>query len=393
MVFVGRVVSIASPGVGHVDLAVIEPLRGVQDWQVRINNGPGNCGYHFIVGESYLVYTNRTADGQMWTSMCTRTRPLANAAEDLAYLRSLAAIRPETPARVAGRVRLMDRFPATNDQVKPMPGIAVSATGEGSTFSATTNERGEFVLTGLRLGAYDLTTKVPQGYESPPARIEIHDARGCGEVGLVVWYDGRITGRVVDRNGAPIRHLPLELVPVRDVDGPAGDRFRNAARSNDDGTFELRRVGPGDYVVVVAATAAPKLSVADRALNTRTGDTPRVSTVTVAPGEQVRLQNFITPDNLRLVTITGTVVDEKTQPVREAEVTVGRRETEGGSSFRLAAALDSDGRFTLTVLEGAQYVVYVRRQAAAGPPQMGLMPFTAASGSPTIRVVIRPSKF
>jgi hypothetical protein len=88
----------------------------------------------------------------------------------------------------------MDRFRATNDEIKPMPGIAVSATGEGRTFSATTNDLGEFVLTGLRLGAYDLTTKVPQGYESPPGKIAIHDPRGCGEVGLTVWYDGSLIG-------------------------------------------------------------------------------------------------------------------------------------------------------------------------------------------------------
>ena len=391
-VFVGRVVRSVS-GNGQVDFAVVEPLRGVQDWQVRINNGPGNCAYSFTTGESYLVYTYRTPDGQMSTSMCTRTRPVADAAEDLAYLRSLAAIPPETPARVAGRVRLMDRFRATNDQIKPMPGIAVSAAGEGGTFSATANDRGEFVLTGLRLGAYDLTTKVPQGYESPPVRIEIHDPRGCGEVGMAVWYDGRMTGRVVDRNGAPIRHLPLELVPARDVNVPAGERYYNAARSNDDGTFELRRVGPGDYVLAVAATAAPKVGIADRALYPGAGDPARASTVTVGAGEQVRLQNFVTPDSLRLVTITGAVVDEKEQPVRDAEVTVGGRETEGGGPVRLAAALDSDGRFTLTVLEGMQYVVYVTRRTAAGPRQIGRMPFTAASGSPPVQVVIRPSRF
>jgi hypothetical protein len=393
MVFVGRVVSIASSGIGPVDLAVVEPLRGVQDWQVRINNGPGNCAYQFTTGESYLVYTHRTPDGQMWTSMCTRTRPIANAAEDLAYLRSLAAIRPETPARVAGRVRLMDRFRATNDQVKPMPGIAVNATGEGGTFSATANERGEFVLTGLRLGAYNLTTKVPQGYESPPARIEIHDARGCGEVGLVVWYDGLITGRVVDRNGAPSRHLPLELVPVRDVNVSTGERVYNRARSGDDGRFELRRVGPGDYVVAIAGTAAPKVGSADRALYLDVGDPTRPSTVTVGAGGQVRLQNFFMPDRLKFVTITGAVVDEKQRPVRDAEVTVGGRETEGGTSVRLTAALDQEGHFRLTVLEGMQYVVYVTRRAGSGPPQMGRMPFTAASGSPTITVVVQPSRF
>ena len=180
----------------------------------------------------------------------------------------------------------MDRFRATNDQIKPMPGIAVSAAGEGGTFSATANDRGEFVLTGLRLGAYNVTTKVPQGYESLPARIEIPRStrlrRGRAD---------RLVRRPHERprrrsNGTPIGHLPLELVPARDLNTPAGERFYNTARSNDDGTFELRRVGPGDYVVAVAATAAPKVGIANRALYAGAGDAARASTIAVGAGSR-----------------------------------------------------------------------------------------------------------
>lgn len=393
-VFVGRVVSVESSGLGGtVDLAVVEPFRGGLNWQVRIDNGPGNCAYSFTAGESYLVYTHKTPDGRMGTSMCTRTRPVADAAEDLSYLRALAAISPNTPARVTGRVQLMDRFRTTNDQVRPMPGVAISAIGQGRTFSATADDRGEFTLTGLRLGAYDLTTKAPQGYESPPVKIEIHDPRGCREIRLVVWYDGRVNGRLIDRNGRPIGHLPIELVPVGDITARAGEGFFNKARSNDDGTFEMRRVGPGDYVLAVAGTAAPQFGVTARAFSSGAGDPTRAVTVTVGAGEQVGLQNLALPNGLKLVTITGAVIDEKQQPVRDAAVSIGGRETERGGYVRLPLAPDSQGRFTLTVMEGTRYVVYATRRAGPGPPQTGRTEFTASSASPAVTVMVQPPRF
>jgi hypothetical protein len=54
------------------------------------------CGYPFKIGESYLVYTFYQIGGSdsttLLTSQCTRTRPLADAAEDIEEL--------DTPPRV-----------------------------------------------------------------------------------------------------------------------------------------------------------------------------------------------------------------------------------------------------------------------------------------------------
>jgi hypothetical protein len=108
-VFVGHVVSIesSSPGGRIVGLAVVEAFRGFQLSQVTLVTGysGADCGYPFQMGESYLVYAHRSPTGELSTSICSRTRPAANASDDLAYLRSLAAIKPGTLARVPGRVQ------------------------------------------------------------------------------------------------------------------------------------------------------------------------------------------------------------------------------------------------------------------------------------------------
>ena len=49
-------------------------------------SGPA-CGYGFKPGERYLVYANRKGT-ELVTGICSRTRPLADATEDLEFFQS-----------------------------------------------------------------------------------------------------------------------------------------------------------------------------------------------------------------------------------------------------------------------------------------------------------------
>jgi hypothetical protein len=52
---------------------------------VGTGGGGGDCGYGFAAGEIYLVYAFERA-GRLYTTICTRTRLVRDAAEDLASL-------------------------------------------------------------------------------------------------------------------------------------------------------------------------------------------------------------------------------------------------------------------------------------------------------------------
>jgi hypothetical protein len=53
--------------------------------KVETGRGDGDCGYPFEVGKSYLVYAHK--DGEVLrTNICTRTRPMDIAEEDLTAL-------------------------------------------------------------------------------------------------------------------------------------------------------------------------------------------------------------------------------------------------------------------------------------------------------------------
>ena len=90
----------------RVEFADVQGYRGVQAATLSVvtpGSGPA-CGYAFKPGERYLVYARRKTGGaDLVTSICTRTRSLADAAEDLGFLQTLAQPSP-LRARVYGTI-------------------------------------------------------------------------------------------------------------------------------------------------------------------------------------------------------------------------------------------------------------------------------------------------
>jgi len=404
-VFVGHVVSIesstvpAGPMLGRrTDLAVTEAFRGLQVSELSVYTGysGSDCGYPFAMGESFLVYAHRTPEGQFTTSICTRTRPVAKATEDLAYLRSLAEIPPGMAARITGLVQVWDWSAPPGAQPRFVGGVHVSATGEGRTFSTRADDRGEFAFSGLSPGKYELTAKPPDGYDSVPQTVETHDPRGCGTTFVLLRYDGRVAGRVVDSTGTEVRGLPVELVPAADIDKPGGSRNNLRAWTAADGTFELRHVSPGEYVLGFNSIRGfDGQFTFPRAFYPGVGDPAAAGRVAVAVGARVRLRNFVVPETIKLVTVNGIVVDEANRPVREATVTL-TDSTEGPNPVGSPFLTGEDGRFTFALVHGGKYELRARRSVTIDGRTLQLygsiLPLNISSVTPTLTVVMKQSR-
>lgn len=126
-VFVGTVTfskSINVKGAGYdttqrlVRFHVDRPIRNVKDSDIEVQTawGEAACGYGFRLGGQYLVYAYSNHDKALETSICTRTRPLSDAAEDLKYIDALAKAPPG--GTISGEVGL--RRP-TQPDVYPWP--------------------------------------------------------------------------------------------------------------------------------------------------------------------------------------------------------------------------------------------------------------------------------
>ena len=94
--FEGRVLDVADLRVDggpelaerEVKLAVVRSWKGLdknEQVTLRTNAQGSLCGYAFAKGTSYLVYAEHDG-GQLSVSACSRTRPMADAGEDLIAL-------------------------------------------------------------------------------------------------------------------------------------------------------------------------------------------------------------------------------------------------------------------------------------------------------------------
>lgn len=78
--------------------SVLNSWKGVTTTTVDVTTGygSGDCGYAFQIGTQYIVYAYSSGSNELFTSMCSRTTPLALATEDRVYLNSLPVL-PLTP--------------------------------------------------------------------------------------------------------------------------------------------------------------------------------------------------------------------------------------------------------------------------------------------------------
>lgn len=81
-VFSGRVVTVTPSGSDKAARLLVERVwKGDVGRNVILPIGTSTCSYHFVAGERYIVYAHN------WnTSVCSRTRPLSEAQEDLVVL-------------------------------------------------------------------------------------------------------------------------------------------------------------------------------------------------------------------------------------------------------------------------------------------------------------------
>lgn len=91
VVFIGNVVEIKEVGFGKViTLRVIETFKGATAKTLTLNTGSGggDCGFPFMITQSYLVYAHGTAN-DLGTNICSRSKSVANASLELSELRKL----------------------------------------------------------------------------------------------------------------------------------------------------------------------------------------------------------------------------------------------------------------------------------------------------------------
>jgi len=109
-VFSGKVLKVERDESGFgkiVTLRMLRSWKGIQARTVRISTADNSaaCGYGFEVGRKYLVYAH--GEEELHTNICTRTRRLENAGDDLDALGPGTRVGGELPDFIRRIVRMI----------------------------------------------------------------------------------------------------------------------------------------------------------------------------------------------------------------------------------------------------------------------------------------------
>jgi hypothetical protein len=143
-----------------VRLSVDSAFRGVTGSEVELTTGlgGGDCGFGFVKAQQYLVYAYERG-GKLSTGICSRTRNISRAAEDLNYIRGLAKAKPG--ATIIGKV--IRRQPKENGGYEnlPLAGVKIIINGEPMR-ELKSDVNGQFRIEGLPAGSYEVKVSVPK---------------------------------------------------------------------------------------------------------------------------------------------------------------------------------------------------------------------------------------
>jgi len=239
-----------------VDRGYINARSGV----VEVTTGPGmgDCGYRFAAGRRYLVYAWKRPPSGLSTGICSRTRPIEEAAEDITYLSSIPAM--ATGGRVFGRVNEYRRDPAEERGVDygPLEGVTVSVQGPTMQKDVVTDAHGRFEVTNLPVGKATVTLVAPFGFDARylTREFDIPDLRSCSAQDFTLALRATASGTVVDESGRPVAGVEVDAVAA-ELAGFDPPPYQYPVKTDERGIFEFDHLPPGTYVFGVNLTKRP----------------------------------------------------------------------------------------------------------------------------------------
>jgi hypothetical protein len=340
-----------------VRIRITEMLRGLEPDQKEIvietGLGGGDCGYDFRRGMDYIVYASKKPGGALSASICTPTRPVENAGDDLKYFHQLGQASPVAEIRVmAWNVH---GSPVNTRELPALAGAHVIVDGLGVHESATTDSAGRHVFSNLPPGEYTVGGAL-EGYTIPsPLRpVRVH-SKGCAEVAVPLQLDRVVSGRILGKDGRPAAGVIVEAVPRR-------PRYENelpfaadSSPTDENCLYELRRLTTGEYYLGISLSRSPTLlNPYTRWFYPGSEDTAAAALVHVSEKPGTLRFDLTVPDAQHDRVISGTVFWPNGRFAESVNIFLEDPRWPWLNS-NVAATTDKQGRFTVHALNGTRY--------------------------------------
>jgi len=336
-----------------------------------------SCGFRLQAGETYLIYASRNdKEVNLMTHMCSGTRTLSAAADDIAYLRA----NKDKAATLLGKVGFgswgrLDPKPLARHGVN-----TVRLTGGEKPLDAEIAPDGSYSFPNLAPGIYNISVVLPdfltvsEKYHPDIAEeLEIGDQtqmkvgeHGCVSEDFLLLENGRISGRVTDAKGDPVEDITVYLIPVdsrgRKIpqDEPCYDT-KLCLDAREDGRFFFKGLKAGRYLVGVRMGDYVCNDCVDaefkKALFPGVTDERMAKPVTVKFGVSTSDVNFKVVGKYASQEIEGRVVFPGGRPAANVSVRYAARTPDLKDSGLTFIKTDNAGYFSFTGYESHDYLI------------------------------------
>jgi hypothetical protein len=342
------------------------PFRGVEGTTQTVFTASDGaaCGYAFKPGERYVVYAYRSKPGEpLRTGICSRTRPIAEAAEDLEFFKSLSSATGNP--RVFGSVTHSEPGTMYRDgrDYGPVPKVRLTLRSDTASYQAVTDARGAYEIGHLPVATYQLSVEPPPelaSYDTMKRPITLSDTHSCAERNFIMHFNGRVQGSIRHATGVPAAGVRVQLMRMEYVDST--DLVDTIDVTTDaSGRFEFSGVTPARYVLGVDLhrqfyLASDSDAVFGPTYHPGIPDALQATIVDIRGGERHDLAEMTLPRARPAHRLTGIVRFEDGTPAAGATVLLG----EGAKKWRDRAEpvdIDASGTFSFVVHEGLSYIV------------------------------------
>jgi protocatechuate 3,4-dioxygenase beta subunit len=327
-----------------VRFAVEEYFKGGGDASVELDGDRegwhNSCQLGFSVGTRYLVYASHNPwTGGLGAYSCSRTTAIVDGPlPDLSYLRRVAS--GETPTMLYGSVSRSRWTYDSRIASEPLAGLPVTIEGNGAKLELTTDASGYFETFDLAPGTYRVTTGVTGKLRRADAQT-VELARGrVASVGVLATSMGSLRGRVVDRDGAPVDDIAVNILPAGGGGAPDSNDY---VSTDESGAFAFDEVPAGEYVIAVNPEARPSLFASPFRPSYFPSAPARAEArvVAVEEGRAVELGDFVLQERYPTIAVRGVVTTADGAPVAGAYVSLTQADGDSARSVQTDAA----GRF------------------------------------------------
>jgi hypothetical protein len=338
----------------HID----EGFKGVSRGPtIELHQGGTDCDAKFRTGQRAVFYLHAGAvPGSFSVPWCTRA--LGNAesgGDDLLFLRGLP--KSAIGTRLSGAIELYEDPPRAGG----VSDVSVKIVGPRRlTREAVTNAAGVYEVFGLRPGRYSVSIEVPKGLKLNFPRVSgsagvpgdgasvVLAPNGGAGVDFVLQADTRLSGRMLDAQGAPMTGVCVDFEPV---EGPRENGARFFDCSNEGGGFTMEMMPPGKYLLVAHDDVHWDLLQSKSTLYyPGVRDRQLAAVVSIAAGAYVENIEVQLPRDERRYKIAGKLRFNDGAPVADASVTF----TSPEHGYSEATRTGPDGSFGLPVIAGME---------------------------------------